>query len=111
LTLVAGPGYRKALEFLVKDFLIKLTPEEEKTIKATFLGSLIRERVKDQNLRACAERAAWLGNDETHYNRIWKDADIEDLKNLITLTTNWIISQTMTEEYLKKMPAKEKPKD
>lgn len=28
------------------------------------------------------ERAAWLGNDETHYVRKWPEKDVKDLKSL-----------------------------
>ena len=30
----------------------------------------------------------WLGNDETHYERRWKDKDLDDLKVMINSTTS-----------------------
>jgi len=108
LTNVAGPGYRKALEFLIKDFIIFETPGEEEAIKKEWLGNLIRDKIQDANVKTCAERAVWLGNDETHYLRKWDDKDITDLKRLITLSVNWIDSHLLTKDYMKTMQGKTK---
>ena len=56
------------------------------------------------NVKTCAKRAAWLGNDETHFVRKWEGKDIEDLKTLIQLTINWIQSDILTRDYEEKMP-------
>ncbi len=103
---VCGSGYRKALEFLIKDYLLDQTKDEEekKKIKKEFLGQCIKTRIDNPKLQLVAERATWLGNDETHYERRWKDKDIEDLKNLIQLTVNWIDTEQLTKEILKDMP-------
>jgi len=93
---IAGPGYGKALEFLIKDFLIRERPTEAAAIKRDLLGSVSKNRVDDANIRATAERAAWLRNDETHYERKWQDKDLADLKRLVTLTANWIHSTLLT---------------
>jgi hypothetical protein len=103
---VAGPGYRKALEFLLKDYLIAAEPEKTESIKSDKLQNLIQNKIQDPNLKACAERAAWLGNDETHYLRIWEDKDIQDLKRLITLSVNWIENHLLTKEFIYVMPKK-----
>ena len=66
---VAGTGYRKALEFLIKDYCISETPNDAEQIRKEFLGSCIKNRVSDAIVKECAERAVWLGNDETHYVR------------------------------------------
>ena len=57
----------------------------------------------DPRLKQCAERATWLGNDETHYERKWIDRDVDDLKTLIRLTVNWVESALLTEKYAKGM--------
>ncbi len=106
LSNVAGPGYRKALEFLVKDFLISQNPDKSDEIKKTWLQVLIKKEIQDANLKACAERATWLGNDETHYLRKWEDKDIEDLKTLITLCVNWTENCILTQEFKGAMPGK-----
>jgi hypothetical protein len=101
---VAGIGFRRALEFLVKDYCILKDPSNSDDIKKKFLGRCIADHMSDQRIKACAERATWLGNDEAHYIRRWSKMDITDLKKLIELTTHWITSEHLTEEYLKEMP-------
>jgi hypothetical protein len=45
-----------------------------------------------------------LGNDETHYVRKWADKDLNDLKNLISLTRHWIEMDQLTKDFVKDMP-------
>ncbi|MBK1875597.1 DUF4145 domain-containing protein [Pelagicoccus mobilis] len=103
---IHGMGLRKALEFLIKDYCIHLSPSDEEKIKKEFLGNVIASRVTDPNVKACAERAAWLGNDETHYERRWTSHDSSDLKRLVSLTINWIQSDVVTKRYLNEMEKK-----
>ena len=66
LLLVAGPGYRKALEFLVKDYIIsqfkEIDPEklaaDKATVEKTLLGSCIKTYVKSDQIKEIAKRAA-----------------------------------------------------
>lgn len=95
---VAGVGYRKAIEFLVKDYLVYMNPEKEEAIKKKALGACIKDDVSDANVKSVAKRAVWLGNDETHYVRTWSEQDITDLKKLIELVTYWIESEILTKE-------------
>jgi hypothetical protein len=101
---VAGPGFRKALEFLVKDYCVTRFPEATDRIRAMMLGPVIKEYVDDPNVKLCAERAAWLGNDETHYVRKWESKDIDDLKTLVRLSVNWIHNHALTQKYVTDMP-------
>jgi hypothetical protein len=96
---VAGMGYRKSLEFLIKDFLIKQRPDDAENIKKTMLGPCINNYVEDPRIKSVASRATWLGNDETHYVRKFVDRDVEDMKRLVKLTVNWIENVLLTEEY------------
>jgi hypothetical protein len=96
---IAGPGYRKALEFLIKDYSISRNADASNDIKNKQLSNVIREHVTDNNIKSTAKRAAWLGNDETHYLRKWEDHDLEDLKILIELTVRWIESELLTRKY------------
>jgi hypothetical protein len=100
---LTGIGLRKALEFLVKDFAIQQKPAERAAIEQARLGVCINSYIDDPNVRACATRAAWLGNDEAHYLRKWEDRDIDDLKRLIRLTTNWVENVLLTGHYVENM--------
>lgn len=100
---LTGIGLRKALEFLVKDFAVKEHPADQAAIEKTPLGSCIENYITDTNVKECAKRAAWLGNDETHYVRKWTDKDVKDLKVLITLTINWINNVLLTRKYTAEM--------
>ena len=96
---IAGVGYRKALEFLIKDYCISENQTEKEKIEQQPLMQCIKEFIDSPDIRDCAERATWLGNDETHYVRKWIDKDIEDLKNLIQLTGYWISMKLLTNHY------------
>ena len=101
---IGGMGYRKALEFLIKDFLIAEKPGSRDDIERSLLGTCIGRHVEDERLKLCASRAVWLGNDETHYCRKWEDKDIGDLKTLIKLSANWMESVLLTKKYAADMP-------
>lgn len=103
---IAGPGYRKALEFLLKDYCISKvdTADEKQLIKEMLLGRLINTYVQQDTIKSVAQRAVWLGNDETHYVRKWQDKNLQDLKNLIKLTCNWISNEMEAEKYITDMP-------
>lgn len=100
---IAGMGYRKALEFLIKDYLIHKKSEIKDDIERKLLGRCIDENVENPKIKKMAKGASWLGNDETHYVRRWKDKDITDLKKMIELTVYWISYELKTEEYEKNM--------
>jgi len=101
---VAGPGFRKALEFLVKDYACKMHPGEIEKIKKAELGACIQNYMVNNMVRETAKRAAWLGNDETHYTRKWEDKDLQDLKSLISLVEATISSELIFEKMKIEMP-------
>lgn len=78
---LAGLGYRKALEFLIKDYLIKIKHQDRDTIIQLELGKCVDKLEKD--LQDIAKASVWLGNDETHYFRKNTDYSIQDLKMFI----------------------------
>lgn len=101
---IAGVGYRKSLEYLIKDYCISINKDKEDEIKSAYLSTCITKFVDSPQVKLCAERATWLGNDETHYVRKWLDKDINNQKELIILTINWIHSSILTQEYAGDMP-------
>jgi hypothetical protein len=104
LSLIAGSGYRKGLEFLVKDYCIHEHPSQAEVIRSLWLGECIKRFVDDGRVKVAAERATWLANDEVHYTRKWEGKDLEDLKILIRLVINWIDSSLLTAQVEKDMP-------
>ncbi|NRT78652.1 DUF4145 domain-containing protein [Clostridium beijerinckii] len=96
---IAGMGYRKSIEYLIKDYIIYKNPEKLEEVQKEMLGRCISTMVDNTKIQKMAKGATWLGNDSTHYVRKWKDKDIEDLKCLIDLTVYWIMYELKTKEY------------
>jgi hypothetical protein len=99
LNLICGSGYRKALEFLIKDFLIKYTKKDSEYVKGHKLGWLIAKDVSYERIKITANLAKDLGNDETHYEKKVEELNIEDMKKLIVLTCHWITDVILTDGY------------
>lgn len=87
---ICGMGYRKALEFLIKDYAILCNREAEETIKRETLGNCIQNRIDNPKIQKLAKASAWIGNDETHYVRKHEDYDITHLKAFIQATVSFI---------------------
>lgn len=125
LPLIAGAGYRKALEYLVKDYVlvpylqryevakqsndaaaVEQIEQEIKTILGRNLGGKngVISLMPDEKLQKVAERAVWLGNDEVHYTRKWTDKDIGDLKTITGMVVNIITSNADYQRLIQDMP-------
>lgn len=131
---ICGVGYRKSLEFLIKDYLLQdngqvaqnaisnLTQQNQNSnryikkfvtnepgytiqnvVEDMFLGDCIKYLVEDPRIKDCAQRAVYIGNDETHFIRQNVNKDIRDLKILIDLTINWVESEILTKKYIQEM--------
>lgn len=84
LTEISGVGYRKSIEFLVKDYL---KSENIKTNKGKDPDGITLSQaislIPVDRIKRLALAAAWLGNDEAHYVRDFDEHDIEDMKGFI----------------------------
>lgn len=89
---ICGMGYRKAVEFLVKDYSNKISPEDKDTIKSKPLSDCINTYFDNKKLKSLALASAWLGNDQTHYEQRISDAGIEEMKAFIMALVNFIDS-------------------
>ena len=87
---IAGIGYRKALEFLIKDYCIDKNKEQEEKIKKEPLSQVITNYILSDKIKNFAKASIWIGNDETHYVRKYEDKDIKDLKRFISATVAYI---------------------
>lgn len=98
LSQISGMGYRKALEFLIKDYAIHFYPEEKEEIKSISLMNCIKKYIDNPKIKTLAEKSAWLGNDETHYIKKHTDRDISDLKIFINACVGYIESELAVED-------------
>lgn len=89
-TKISGIGYRKALEFLVKDYVIFLNPNESVNIKSLNLSSCISKYIESSQIKSLATAATWIGNDETHYIKKNLDYNIEDMLVFIDVMVSFI---------------------
>ncbi len=103
---ICGAGYKKALETLIKDYLIKDKRDKSEIIEFAemTLSDCISQNISSAEIKDCAQRAAWFGKDGTEYIRIWKKKDLEDIKDLIQLTMNWIQNELLAERIKKDLP-------
>lgn len=108
LTEVSGTGFRKSFEFLIKDYAIFCFPTEKDTIVRQPVLQVIQRFSEYKQLNIVAERAAWLGNDQTHYTVEWDNMDVDDLKNLIKSTVFLIHHNEAANELLISMADKRK---
>lgn len=103
LNQVSGIGFRKAFEFLVKDFASYKNPEQIETIRKNSVNNVIDKFYKDMpKLKELLHITRKIGNDETHYYREYDDVDVKDLKKLITNFSLYIDMILNIEEYGKK---------
>lgn len=86
---ICGAGYRKSLEFLVKDFAISNNPNDKEKIIKLPLAKCIQNYLSE-NLSSLATAAVWLGNDATHYERKHIDYGINEMKNFINAAISYI---------------------
>ena len=87
---ICGIGYRKALEFLVKDYAVSVHPDKQDEIESSFLGNCISTYIENEKIKILAKASAWIGNDETHYVRKHDNYDVQDLKRFINTIVAFI---------------------
>ncbi len=98
LTEICGMGYRKALEFLIKDYAIHQNPELVDEIKAQPLAKCINKYINIESIVTLAERSAWIGNDETHYVRKHNNLDFNDMKLFIAAAVHFMSMNLIVEK-------------
>lgn len=103
---ICGIGYRKSIEFLVKDYAKLNNGSNSSEIESMPLSKVIEGFIPDSKARNAIKRATWLGNDETHYTRKWDDKCIEDIEKLIDIFIHHIDYEFALKEYEESMPDK-----
>jgi len=94
---ICGMGYRKALEFLIKDYLIHIDHKNKELISTKPLAACIKD-INNDHIRTLAEKSAWLGNDETHYIKKHPEYDLKNLKTFINALVYYISMELTFEE-------------
>lgn len=100
---IVGIAYRRAFEFLVKDYAIKYHPSETEAIKKMNLSDCVKKYIKDDETKDLLLRATWIGNDFAHYENKHTDIDLHDLKQLIDLSMGEIESEIKKKNYIAKI--------
>ena len=96
---IAGMGYRKSLEFLIKDFAIRNNPSKKDDITKSWLEQCINSYIEDNRIQNLEKKANWLGNDETHFLRQYGNIDtVGKIKVFIRAIVNFIESYLAVEE-------------
>lgn len=94
---IIGMAYRKALELLVKGYLVMNNPSDEENILAESLGKSIA-RIPYPKIQALAKAASWIGNDETHTVKKNPDWKVEHMKKFILSLCNLILAEKASDE-------------
>lgn len=108
---ISGMGFRKSIEYLVKDYLIQRDSELAGKIEDKLLANVIVDNFKsaqEADLKELLQRATWLGNDMTHYLKYHENFDINDLKELIQLVMDEIHSIEQKRHYIANIQSKYK---
>lgn len=102
-THILGIAYRRAFEFLIKDYAIKYNPEQVAEIKKKSLSKCIEDYFPDNESKELLIRTNWIGNDFAHYQSKHEDIDINDLKQLIMLSVQIIVADVKKKDYISKI--------
>lgn len=97
LNLISGIGFRKAIEYLIKDFLINfLSKNNDDIVKLPLLQAI--NMLDSEKIKSLSVAAVWIGNDETHYLRKFEDKDVSDMKRFIRALAFYISSEIVASE-------------
>ncbi len=97
---IIGVGYRRAFEFLIKDFAIKYNPNDAEKISNMTLSQCVNCYSPDEETKQLLLKASWIGNDFAHYKNKHKDIKLDDLKQLIMLSLGSIESYIKKKNYI-----------
>lgn len=90
LDAICGMGYRKAIEFLIKDYILYKDPSLKDSVAKLQLMPCIKNYIHDERLVTLACASAWLGNDETHYEKRHPDYDLNNLRIFINAFVTFV---------------------
>ena len=94
---LVGIGYRKSIEFLIKDYLISINHEKSDKIPDMPLSQCI-DLIDNFKIKNLAKASTWLGNDETHYVRKHDDKDLDDLERFLNTLVSYLSFEIIAED-------------
>lgn len=105
---VVGLGYRRAFEFLIKDYAIYKENDEAKkeNIKKMQLSQVVDTYFPDGEIKDLLVRAAWIGNDFSHYESRHFNMKLEDLKQLVLISVSKIDESIKTKKFIERIERK-----
>lgn len=65
---------------------------------STAFSVCIKQYIDNSHIKTLAEKATWIGNDETHYTRKIEDRDITDMKKFIQALVYFVGMVLITED-------------
>lgn len=87
---LAGMGYRKSLEYLVKDYAITELKKPEQEVSKKKLYNAIEEYLPNNMLINAADVVRILGNDKTHFQEKFQEYDVEVIKEYLDILIDQI---------------------
>lgn len=96
LNKVCGMGYRRALEFLVTDYIMHKNPNYD--IRNKTLSQKINEGINNEKIKKLAKAASWIGNDEAHIEKKNSSKTIGDMKQFIRYMVAYIQAELTYED-------------
>lgn len=96
---IDGNGYRKAIEFLARDYAIYRNPEKKEPIAKAALANVI-DQYYDDDVKELFHRGTWLGSDHVHYKQYYNDYNLNDLKGIIEIIMAEIVREETKRKYL-----------
>lgn len=100
---IAGAGFRKAAEFLIRDFAIyKHQNKKENILNTLSAKNVIRNFLNEYpRISRAAGASLELGNDEVHYSKIYTEYSLKDLKYFIEIALGEILYELKLEQFEK----------
>lgn len=94
---LTGMGYRRSLEFLVKDYLYEVEKVQKKDGSPYTKKEIYHENfaaainmIPEETIRKTAKAAAWIANDYTHTEVKWTEESVDSVKEFISAITAYI---------------------
>lgn len=90
LDCIDGSAYRRALEFLVNDYIRSTKEERASDFEHLPLAQKIENHLCNEDIKTLAKKALWLGNDYTHTSNKHPEFTVQDMCNFILAIVSWL---------------------